>query len=128
MSPTSCPTCRKCTCTCHDAHTDAIRGLRERVTYLERCVREAYEVWAGSEIGAPVYASAAYAIEIIRRMVGILGPALVAKRSSPDSEVSWCAGCQQFKAGWPDTWRNRPGHKGLQYVCAECAAPKGNEP
>lgn len=51
------------------------RIVKERDELKEIC-REAYEVWAGSEIGEPVYASEAYAIKIIKDMVEIVSKGL----------------------------------------------------
>jgi len=31
-----------------------------------------------------------------------------------------CPECHQHKSGWPDTWRNKPGYSGTQYICHDC--------
>ena len=48
---------------------EVIKKLQSDNKRLKQICRDTYEVWAGSEIGAPIYASEAYAIMIIKNMV-----------------------------------------------------------
>ena len=56
---------------------DQIQRLQARVDELEAVVREAYEVWAGSDgLMQPATAPEAYVIRLIDQMATILGKAL----------------------------------------------------
>ena len=37
-----------------------------------------------------------------------------------DTQLSLCPECHEYKPGWPDDWRNKPGYSGTQYVCGDC--------
>ena len=61
---------------CYGQEVD-IKRLQARVDELEAVVREAYEVWAGSEgLMQPATAPEAYVIRLIDQMAIILGKAL----------------------------------------------------
>jgi hypothetical protein len=40
--------------------------------------------------------------------------------SKLDAQLSLCHECNEYKPGWPDDWRNKPGYKGTMYVCGDC--------
>ena len=48
----------------------------ERITHLERALREIYEEWAGSEGFIPETAPEGYLLELTKRMAGIAIAAL----------------------------------------------------
>ena len=38
-----------------------------------------------------------------------------------------CPECCEHKPGWPDTWRNKPGYSGTQYICWDCYTKLGGK-
>lgn len=58
-----------------------IEELRARIAELEAALREAYEVYAGSEGFIPETAAEGYQQQIIKQMVDIVGAALEKKNT-----------------------------------------------
>ena len=50
-----------------------IEMLRKENAEIRQAFHDIYEVWAGSEIGQPEYASEAYLIQLIEEMLDIAG-------------------------------------------------------
>ena len=55
---------------------DEIHKLRARIAALEAALREAYEVYAGSDGFIPETAAEGYQQQIIKQMVDIIGAAM----------------------------------------------------
>ena len=53
-----------------------IERLTEQRDAAREALREAYEIYAGSECGRPIYASEAYTLRILQDMVAVIGAAL----------------------------------------------------
>ena len=60
----------------HDAVRDLIIDCRDRIAELEAALREAYEVYAGSDGFIPETAAEGYLQQLISEMVAIIGAEL----------------------------------------------------
>lgn len=52
--------------------------------------------------------------------LGMVFRGLPVFKNTLDAQLSLCPECHEYKPGWPDDWRNKPGYSGTQYVCGDC--------